>query len=79
MVTNKEDPEIKKKYQEVHVSFQSTSSCSIQAVNMLSFVSKFEETKKRGIGKNKQKWMRTYKPLDRLYLGDDNMREEGEA
>eukprot|EP00957_Ditylum_brightwellii_P203986 15337084-Ditylum_brightwellii.AAC.1 len=35
VATNKEDKETKKKYQKVHVSFQSTSSCNIQAVNML--------------------------------------------
>eukprot|EP00957_Ditylum_brightwellii_P018813 1413878-Ditylum_brightwellii.AAC.1 len=51
MVTNKEDTENKKKYQKVHVSFLSTSSCNIQAANMLSSVSTFEETKERGIGK----------------------------
>eukprot|EP00957_Ditylum_brightwellii_P205653 15344810-Ditylum_brightwellii.AAC.1 len=53
IVMNKEDPVTHKKYQKVNVSFQSKSSCNIQAVNMLSSVSKFEETKKRGIGKNK--------------------------
>eukprot|EP00957_Ditylum_brightwellii_P050663 3841427-Ditylum_brightwellii.AAC.1 len=55
MAINKEDPEINKKYQKVRVLFQSTSSCNIQAVNVLSSVSKFEETKDRGIGQNKWK------------------------
>eukprot|EP00957_Ditylum_brightwellii_P114418 8723270-Ditylum_brightwellii.AAC.1 len=67
MVTNKEEPETKKKYQKVHVSFQSKSSCNIQAVNILSSVSKFEETKERAL-------MCTYKPLDKLCAGDENMR-----
>eukprot|EP00957_Ditylum_brightwellii_P077938 5923488-Ditylum_brightwellii.AAC.1 len=49
MAMNKEDPVTHKKYQKVHVLFQSTSSYNIQAVNMLSSISKFEETKERGI------------------------------
>eukprot|EP00957_Ditylum_brightwellii_P053050 4022132-Ditylum_brightwellii.AAC.1 len=57
MVQNVEDPESKKKYQKVHLSFQSTSSCNIQTVNMLSCVSKFEDTREQGIGKNKRKWV----------------------
>eukprot|EP00957_Ditylum_brightwellii_P207328 15352487-Ditylum_brightwellii.AAC.1 len=57
MVQNKEDPETKNKHQKEHVSFQSIFSYNIQAVNMLSSVSKFEETKGRGIGKNKHKWV----------------------
>eukprot|EP00957_Ditylum_brightwellii_P131088 9999263-Ditylum_brightwellii.AAC.1 len=57
MVQNVEDPESKKKYQKVHMPFQSTSSCNIQTVNMLSCVSKIEETKERGVGKNKRNWV----------------------
>eukprot|EP00957_Ditylum_brightwellii_P176585 13449170-Ditylum_brightwellii.AAC.1 len=57
MVQNVEDPESKKKYQKVRVSFQSTSLCSIQTVNMLSCVSKFEDTREQCVGKNKRKWV----------------------
>eukprot|EP00957_Ditylum_brightwellii_P042774 3238987-Ditylum_brightwellii.AAC.1 len=68
MVTIKEDPETKKKYQKVHRSFQSTSSCNIQAVNTLSSVSKFEETKEMGIPKNKWKWVIEMNGTRQLYL-----------
>eukprot|EP00957_Ditylum_brightwellii_P167927 12783015-Ditylum_brightwellii.AAC.1 len=56
MVQNIDDPEPKKKYQKVHMSFQSTSPHNIQTINMLSCVSKFEETREQSIGKNKRKF-----------------------
>jgi len=43
-VKNIEDPETHIKYKRVRVSFQSTFSCCAPAVNMLSSVSKFEES-----------------------------------
>eukprot|EP00957_Ditylum_brightwellii_P007318 555814-Ditylum_brightwellii.AAC.1 len=46
-MTDKETGNI---YQKVHVIFQSTSSCNIQAVNMLSKVSLFKDIKERGMG-----------------------------
>eukprot|EP00957_Ditylum_brightwellii_P156452 11906815-Ditylum_brightwellii.AAC.1 len=55
MAQNVEDPESNKKYQKVHMSFQSTSLCNIQTVNMWSCVSKFEDTREQGVGKNKRK------------------------
>eukprot|EP00957_Ditylum_brightwellii_P166472 12671618-Ditylum_brightwellii.AAC.1 len=57
MVQNAEDPESNKKYQKVHMPFQSTSSCNIQTVNMFSCVSKSEDTREQGVGKNKRKWV----------------------
>ena len=44
------------------------SSFNIQGVNMLSSVSKFEEIRKRGIGKNKQMWAIEMNDTRRLYL-----------
>eukprot|EP00957_Ditylum_brightwellii_P057669 4372825-Ditylum_brightwellii.AAC.1 len=51
------DEEIGNTYQKVHVTFQSTSPCNIQAVNMLSKLSLFKDTKERGKEKNKCKWV----------------------
>eukprot|EP00957_Ditylum_brightwellii_P177127 13493378-Ditylum_brightwellii.AAC.1 len=68
MVQNVDDPESKKKYQKVHMSFQSTSLCNIQIINMLSCVSKFEDTRELGIGKNKRKWVIEMNDARQLYL-----------
>eukprot|EP00957_Ditylum_brightwellii_P040284 3048444-Ditylum_brightwellii.AAC.1 len=68
MVQNVEDPEFNKKYQKVHVSFQSTSLCNIQTVNMLSCVSKFEDMREQGVGKNKRKLEIKKNDARQLYL-----------
>eukprot|EP00957_Ditylum_brightwellii_P131891 10057740-Ditylum_brightwellii.AAC.1 len=44
-------------YKKIHVIFQLTSSCNVQAVNMLSCVSLFKDTTKRRMGGNKHKWI----------------------
>eukprot|EP00957_Ditylum_brightwellii_P116204 8863572-Ditylum_brightwellii.AAC.1 len=62
------DKETGSTYQKAHVTFQSTSSRHIQAVNMLSKVSLFEDTKERGIGGNKHIWVIEMNEGQQLYL-----------
>ena len=45
MVHKKKDPENNSIYDKVHVSLQSTSSCNIQSVNMISKCSVFDQAK----------------------------------
>eukprot|EP00957_Ditylum_brightwellii_P015827 1192065-Ditylum_brightwellii.AAC.1 len=62
------DEEKDNTYQRVHVTFQSASSCNIQEVNMLSSVSLFEDTKERGMGKIKHRWVLEMNEGQQLYL-----------
>eukprot|EP00957_Ditylum_brightwellii_P169959 12936669-Ditylum_brightwellii.AAC.1 len=50
------NPTTQKIHLQVHVTFQSTSLCNIQLVNMINKCAKFEVTKERGTGKNKCVW-----------------------
>eukprot|EP00957_Ditylum_brightwellii_P196253 14952909-Ditylum_brightwellii.AAC.1 len=62
------DGETGNTYQKVHVTFQSTLSCNIQAASMLSKISLFKDTKERGMGKNKRKWVIEMNEGQQLYF-----------
>eukprot|EP00957_Ditylum_brightwellii_P045783 3473051-Ditylum_brightwellii.AAC.1 len=68
MVKRVTDEETGNAYQKVHVTFQSTLPCNIQAVNMLSKVSLFKDRKERGMGKNKRKWVIEMNGGQQVYL-----------
>jgi hypothetical protein len=59
-------------YQQVHVSFQSTSSCNISTVNALNEVSNFLELRERGRGENKRYWVIEMNHARHLYLSTSN-------
>ena len=56
------------KYQKVHVSFQSTSSCNIQCVNSLNENMLFTSKKSRGSGAQKRSWVIEMNSARQLYL-----------
>eukprot|EP00957_Ditylum_brightwellii_P184451 14048810-Ditylum_brightwellii.AAC.2 len=62
------DEETGNTYQKVNVTFQSTSSCNIQAINILNKVSLFKDSKERGMGENKCKWVIEMNKGRQLYL-----------
>ena len=57
-----------KKYQRVHVSFQSTSSCNITSVNALNECDVFVELRERGRGSSKRYWGIEMNDARRVYL-----------
>jgi len=61
-----------KKYQRVHVSFQSTSSCNISTVNALNEVYNFVELRERGKGISKRLWVIEMNHARRTYLSTYN-------
>ena len=56
------------KYQKVHVSFQSTSSCNIQCVNSLNENMLFTSKKSQGSGAQKRSWVIEINSARQLYL-----------
>jgi hypothetical protein len=61
--------EDKEGYQQVHTSFQSTSSCNISTVNALSSCPKSIRRRERGQGNNKRYWGIEMNDARTLYLG----------
>ena len=57
-----------KKYERVHVSFQSTSSCNFSSVNSLNHCELTREQRERGRGKSKRKWFIEMNAARRYYL-----------
>ena len=57
------------KYQVVHTSFQSTSSCNISSVNSLGVVKLHVRKKERGSGTNKRVWAIEMNDARCMYLG----------
>ena len=57
-----------KKYERVHVSFQSTSSCNFSLVNSLNHCELTREQRERGRGKSKRKWFIEMNAARRYYL-----------
>jgi hypothetical protein len=57
------------KFTRVHVTFQSTLSCNITAVNALNQNSLFIVQKERGSGKQKRKWVIEMNDACQLYPG----------
>lgn len=66
IVAVKNDPN--GKYQRVHVSFQSTSSCNISTVNALNEIFHFVELRERGRGLQKRYWVIEMNHSRRVYL-----------
>lgn len=66
IIAVKDDNE--KKFQRVHVSFQSTSSCNISTVNALNEVYNFVELRERGRKDDKRYWGIEMNQARRLYL-----------
>ena len=55
-------------FQNVHVSFQATSSCNIAYFNDLNECTKFVETRNKGRGKHKRQWAVEINHARRIYL-----------
>lgn len=66
IIAVKDDPH--RRFQRVHVSFQSTSSCNIATVNALNEVFNYVELRERGRGANKRYWVIEMNHGRRIYL-----------
>ena len=69
MVKKEKEFEVGHKYEHVHTTFQSTSSCNIQVVNMMNQCSYYNTMKERGAGDNKRVWNIKMNESRAMYLG----------